>query len=189
MDNLGGGRVIVLGVDPSFTATAVCRLAPAGDGYAPTFTTSSTSAAAGTLATHDRMRVQVSFVEEWSVRADVTIMEGPSFSSKGSATRDLAGLWWLMFDRLRRNGLPLGIVAPSVLKKWITGRGTADKFAVGQAVVRRWPGVELRSHDEADALALGSIGLHALDRLPWTPTAFQVEQLERVEWITWVGER
>lgn len=177
--------MIVLGVDPSIAATAMCAISPGG----VQFEVSKTPPAAGTIPKHDRLSRQAGAIVAASARADVTLMEGPSFASKGNATRDLAGLWWMTFDRLRLNGLPLAIVPPATLKKWITGRGNADKFAVGQAVAKRWPGVNLRSHDEADALVLASIGLHALDALPWRPTAFQLEQLSKVEWIKWPGDR
>lgn len=170
----------VLTIDPSLTETATCWASPGGlPALAVSKTKANGQAAELKLA---RMRRQVAFVTEGAAEADVILMEGPSFSSMGSATRDLAGLWWLMFAALLDVGRPLGVVAPSVLKKWITGTGNADKFRVGQAVAKRWPDVELRTDDEADALALAGIGLHRLGGLPWTPTAFQVEALAKVEW-------
>lgn len=183
VDNSGdGGRVNVLGVDPSLTATALC-CAPSRSERAG-FTVSRTRASEpGTVVKLDRMRTQVSAITDAAGGSHLVVVEAPSFASQGSATRDLAGLWWLMFDALCRLDVPLGVVPPSVLKKWATGKGTADKFLVGQAIARRWPAVELRSDDEADALVLASIGLHWLDLLPWRPTTFQTEQLSRVEWI------
>jgi crossover junction endodeoxyribonuclease RuvC len=193
--------VIVLGVDPAVKTTALCEITsvrsddqviPLGylrPAHVVAFKSSATDPTPGTLAKYDRLRQQAAFVARAACRADMVIMEGPSFSSKGSATRDLAGMWWLTFDRLRHAGIPLGIAPPAVLKKWITANGNADKFRVGQDVARRWPAARPQSHDEADALVLASIGLHALDALPWRPTAFQVEQLGRVEWIKWPGER
>lgn len=178
--------MIVLGVDPAVRTTALCTITP---GVGVMFETSKTEPVAGTLAKYDRFRDQAGAIGRAACRADLVIMEGPSFSSKGSATRDLAGMWWLTFDRLRHAGIPLGIAPPAVLKKWITGSGNADKFRVGQDVQRRWPGARPRNHDEADALVLASIGLHALDALPWKPTAFQLEQLSKVEWIKWPGDR
>ena len=73
---------------------------------------------------------EVEAVLSVAVRADVLLIEGLSFVSKGSATRDLAGLWWLMVDELRALDVPLAVVAPGALKKWATGRGTAPKRRV-----------------------------------------------------------
>lgn len=186
--------MIVLGVDPSVRATALCTISANPLLDAPPFLdvefdTSKTDPVPGTLAKYDRFRLQAAVIARAACRADLVIMEGPSFSSKGNATRDLAGMWWLTFDRLRHAGIPLGIASPAVLKKWITGAGNADKFRVGQDVARRWPAARPQSHDEADALVLASIGLHALDALPWKPTAFQVDQLSKVEWVKWPGDR
>jgi crossover junction endodeoxyribonuclease RuvC len=128
------------------------------------------------------MQRQVAFAAGYARGADLVLLEAPSFGSKGSATRDLAGLWWLMVAELLEQPAPLGVVAPSVLKKWVTGSGAADKFRVGQHIAKRWPDLELRSDDQADALGLASIGLHHARVLPWEPTVFQTEALAKVEW-------
>lgn len=172
----------VLGIDPSLTATATCYIP---DGAAPLIQISRTkptgTASADKLA---RMHRQVAFATDHLTDADIVLIEAPSFSSKGSATRDLAGLWWLIVAELLRFPTPVGVVPPSVLKKWVTGSGNADKFRVGQHIAKRWPEVELRTDDEADALGLASMGLHHLDVLPWSAPAFQVEALAKVEWNT-----
>lgn len=170
----------ILGIDPSLTATATCLV---GDPGGITVEVSRTKPTGPTAAAKlDRMHQQVAFAAEYAANADLVLIEAPSFGSKGSATRDLAGLWWLMFAELMRYPAPVGVVSPSVLKKWVTGSGNADKFRVGQHIAKRWPDLELRSDDQADALALASIGLHHAGELPWTPTAYQVEVLNKVEW-------
>lgn len=176
--------MIVLGVDPSLTATGLATLVTTRTAVLVDLAVSRTKpCGAGTAAKRDRMNAQVSKVCASAGAADLVVMEAPSFASKGSATRDLAGLWWLLFEQLMRGDVPVGIVPPSVLKKWVTGAGNADKFRVGQAIAKRWPDVELRSNDEADALGLASMGLHHLGELPWQPLAHQAEQLGRVEWL------
>lgn len=170
----------VLGIDPSLTATATCLIGDP-DGIAVEVSRTKPTGASAT-AKLDRMHQQVAFAAEYAASADLVLIEAPSFGSKGSATRDLAGLWWLMVAELLRYPAPVGVVTPSVLKKWVTGSGNADKFRVGQHIAKRWPDVELRSDDQADALGLASIGLHHAGLLPWTPTAFQQEALAKVEW-------
>lgn len=181
----------VLGVDPSFTANALCTVTTLpGPIWDLEFDVNKTDPEVGSAAKYDRMVRQAAFTAKRAAGCDLTVMEAPSYGSKGSATRDLAGLWWLLFDRLKFIDRPLAVVPPAVLKKWITGSGNADKYAVIQAAAKRWPQTApLRSPDEADALVLASIGLHALNVLPWQPNAVQVEQLTRVEWIKWPGQR
>jgi crossover junction endodeoxyribonuclease RuvC len=176
--------VNVLGVDPSLTATALAMVTTTRTAVIVDLAVSKTKpCGAGSAAKRARMNALVSAVCASAGHADLVVLEGLSFASKGSATRDLAGLWWLLFEQLMRGDVPVGVVPPSVLKKWATGAGNADKFRVGQAIAKRWPDVELRSNDEADALGLASMGLHHLGALPWQPLAHQAEQIGRVEWL------
>lgn len=174
----------VLGVDPSLTSTGLCW-ATSTPGDLPKVHLSKTRPGEkGTIPKLDRLEFQVHAVLEPAVHADLVLVESPSFGSHGSATRDLAGLWWLLIAELRAADVSLAVVPPAVLKKWATGKGNADKWAVGQAIGKRWPAVALDGPDEADALTLASMGLHRAGCLPWTPTAYQIDQIERVEWIT-----
>jgi crossover junction endodeoxyribonuclease RuvC len=170
----------VLGIDPSLTATATCWI----DGEAPPKLEMGRTKPTGqdALAKLARMKRQAEFASSYAGASKVVLIEAPSLASAGRATRDLAGLWWVMFAELIRHAPVVGVVPPSVLKKWTTGAGNADKFRVGQHIAKRWPDVELLGDDQSDALVLASIGLHHLDALPWTPTAFQVEALGKVEW-------
>jgi Holliday junction resolvasome RuvABC endonuclease subunit len=175
----------VLGIDSSLTSTGLATVWASSSTLVVDTEACTTTARKGdgTAEKLARMNTQVDRVKALAGGASLVLLEGPSFASKGSATRDLAGLWWLIFNALRRAGCPLGIVPPSVLKKWVTGSGNADKFRVGQAIAKRWPEVELRTPDEADALGLASMGLHHGGLLPWQPTAYQAEQIGRVEWL------
>lgn len=84
-------------------------------------------------------------------------VEGPSFGSKGTAAHILGGLWWIVRDVLRCAGLPVTVVPPTVVKKYATGAGNAGKDEVLAAVVRRYPHVDVRGNDEADALVIAAI--------------------------------
>lgn len=172
----------VLGVDPSLTSTGLAWIGADGGPVLLTSTTKATGK--GIDRKLDRLRHQVDAVVGAARNVDLVLIESPSFGSQGSATRDLAGLWWLIVNELRADRhRPLGVVTPSTLKRWAVGRGNADKFAVGQAIGRRWPDVALANPDEADALVLASIGRHHLGDLPWHPTAYQEAALTAVEWL------
>lgn len=88
----------------------------------------------------------------------VILVEGPAFASQVGQMWDRAGLWHLCVMAARQQGIPVVECAPSKLKKFITGKGNADKTAVTSAITRMWPDVTIGSDDEADALGLASIG-------------------------------
>lgn len=99
--------------------------------------------------------------------AQLVVLEGPSLSSKGSAAKDLAGLWHLVYDRLCVDYRVL-VVPPSSLKKWATGKGNVGKPQVAVGLHRTLPqdvfGVDFAAVDdnEADAAGLSAIGAQAL---------------------------
>lgn len=49
-------------------------------------------------------------------------------------------------------------VPPTTLKKWVTGKGTANKAAMADAVLARW-GYQSPSDDIVDAVALAQVGV------------------------------
>lgn len=59
--------------------------------------------------------------------ADRVVLEGLSFGSVTNATRDLAMLQALIIDRMMGRGVSIQVVAPTTLKKFATGKGTAKK--------------------------------------------------------------
>jgi len=62
-------------------------------------------------------------------KPDHTAIEGLAFGMRGSATRDLAGLQFLIIAQLRfiHKIDPVDIISPLTLKKFATGSGKAKK--------------------------------------------------------------
>lgn len=90
--------------------------------------------------------------------ADLVVLEGYSFASKGRATFSLGELGGIVRLALWRTGTPFVEVAPGTLKKYATGRGNAGKEEVLAAAIRR---LDYQGHDdnEADALWLREMAL------------------------------
>lgn len=65
--------------------------------------------------------------------------------------KDLGVAWW--------------DVPPNVLKKWTTGKGSADKPAMAKAVKDRW-GFKSKSDDVVDSFALAQLGRFVLGMGP-----------------------
>jgi crossover junction endodeoxyribonuclease RuvC len=68
-------------------------------------------------------------------KPDKSVIEGIPFMSRSNVTRDLAGLQFLIVDRLLRDGWEtLDIVPPTKLKKFATGSGKASKDEMVEAL-------------------------------------------------------
>lgn len=93
--------------------------------------------------------------------ADVVVLEGYSYASKGRAVVSMGELGGVIRLALHDAGIPFVEVAPAVVKKAATGAGNSRKEAVLVAAVQRL-GYEGHSNDEADALWLLELARHAL---------------------------
>ena len=111
--------------------------------------------------------------------ADLAVIEGASYGSKGSAVEQLAALRLLVRHRLWRLNIPFALVAPSTLKLYVTGDGRATKPQMVAAVAARYAhdfaGVKVKDgrYDMADAFGLAAMGYdqsgHALLDRATTP--------------------
>lgn len=144
----------------------------------------------GTLVpprTHDRGLPRLFWIRErivaMSRAADVVVLEGLSFGSRGRAMLDLAGLGTVIRLALYDADKPFIDVSPSTVKKLATGKGNADKAAVLAAAIRRldYPGSD---GNEADALWLITAGLHLSGSLdaPVLPKA-HTDALAGIPWL------
>ncbi|WHT20987.1 hypothetical protein N8J89_07950 [Crossiella sp. CA-258035] len=166
----------IVGLDVSFTSTGVARLDQTGSGWRHQLYPIRTGPhrKGDPWALLDRMEYIRSECAIATEHADLVVIEGPSFSSVGAASKDLMGLWWLVIHRLRQARLDVAVVPPASLKRWATGKGNADKAAVGVAIGRIWPNVELSGNDVVDALGLASMGAQLLGLdVPWQVTKYR----------------
>jgi Holliday junction resolvasome RuvABC endonuclease subunit len=112
---------------------------------------------------------------------DLIMVEGPSLHSTGSHYHEGAGLWWNVTYRLWKSKRPMVIMAPSVLKKFATGRGNADKIAMCGAAITRFGRPDLTQPDEVDALWLAAAGCQHYGLPLVSLPAAQAEYLESVK--------
>ena len=148
---------IFVGLDLSLTSTGVATIR---NGVAVVRRiTSKPSKDATTDDTAARLDMLVSAIVSAIPNSDATLVavEGPSFGSTGGAQHERGGLWWMVRHALRIEGLDVVVVPPTVVKKYATGVGNAQKDRVLVAVVRRYPDVDVTGNDEADALVLAAI--------------------------------
>lgn len=86
------------------------------------------------------------------------VIEGYSYASTHQAHQagELGGILRRLFHVY---GVRWVDVPPPTLKKFITGKGNADKNLVLLHVYKRW-GLELKNDDEADAFGLAKVGAY-----------------------------
>lgn len=112
------------------------------------------------------------------LRADLVVIEGPSYGSRGPGHEELAALRYMVRTRLHKARIPFAIFPPSVLKLYTTGTGRASKHQM-VAAVRERHGVDMTQYkvkdgryDMADAYALAAMGYARIGQpLPTTGPA------------------
>ena len=164
--------MIVVGIDPSLTATGVAVI-DLDDVLAPAVHVVSSKPTGDTITDRlDRISRLVDGILDAAgldrLNLPVTggpqarvVIEAPAYSSRIGHQHDRSGLWWVLVDWCRAAKVPVVEVPPAVRAKYATGKGNATKGAVIDATARRFPHVDTRGDDNAcDALWLAAIGAH-----------------------------
>ena len=176
--------MIVLGIDPSLTASAIAS----SDGWTLTFGINGKR----TDTYNDRLRrinAVASDVTNTAEAAGLALIEGPSYRSADPSAWDRAALWWKIYDGLTERGVPIAVVPPACRAMYATGKGNAAKNAVVDAVARRWPHIPTGGdHNVCDAIVLMAMGCDRLGH-PLTPVpATHRRALDRVAWPAGLDE-
>lgn len=174
---------MIVAIDPSLTATGLAVLSPATDPapYWAVDTVRSTAPVAPpnpALAQLRRMeRISAETrrkLTEMShgIRPTYGVIEAPAFSRGNGMAHERAGLWWMLYQVLAGHGIPVLVVKPNLRAKYATGNGGAGKDEVLLAASRRYPEVQMRNNNEADAVVLAAMAARILgspvDKLPKT---------------------
>ena len=146
----------IVGIDLSLTATGVAI----ADAATVTVRTVRSRGAKGDdlLSRGARLELLTSSICGLCRGAALVVVEQPAFSRTTGHHHDRSGLWWLVVAQLQAMGIPVAEVTPSGLKRYVTGRGNADKDTVLLAVARRFGDVGVTNNNEADSLALCAMG-------------------------------
>ena len=174
--------ITVLGIDPSLTSTGLALLDVSGDEHEwiTSVVKSSPKSYTDDLQGMNQRMADICLAIDhfWGVEeVDLVVVEGLSFGSHGSATRNLAGLWWRVIDQVFsfEQG-DVRVVAPATRAKYAAGNGRASKSDVLASVRDLHPTADVPGHDVADAVAMAALGARRL--------GFPVEARER----PWLGE-
>lgn len=150
-----------VGLDLSLTSTGVAAIH--SDGSAFTTLVKSSGSSKDTVSDTARRLGDITsriLVAVEAADPDVVVIESAMFSThKDSSAHRRAGLWWTV-AQVVGSRWPLVEVAPTQLKKYATGKGTAAKEVVLMTAARKW-GTDMvpdGNFDRADALFLASMG-------------------------------
>ncbi len=159
----------IVGVDPSLSATglAIIRVT---DGEETTIACQSVESKtipnAGYPETLGRIRNLCARIVR-AAKADlqegdimVVVMEGPVFGQSTGQYHTRSGLWWMLYHLLEKLGF-LVIVEPTKLKRYVTGKGNANKDLVFGDVIRNY-GAYVLDNNQADALGLAAMAAREL---------------------------
>lgn len=146
---------IFVGIDPSLTGTAIISLdSKANIINMELISTSSKEVMEKRLCL---IRDHVaSFLNKQ--RPNKVCIEGLSFQSKGSAMAQLGALHFLLRIFLFQEKLDYRVVEPTVLKRFVTGKGQGKKELMLKEVYKKW-GADFDDNNLADAYGLARIAL------------------------------
>ena len=98
-----------------------------------------------------------------SYKPNLVILEGPTFGvQKTISIFQLGELAGVVKEKLFIQNIPFIIVPPSVLKKFITGKGNAPKDIMMLKIYKKY-GIEFENNNLADAYALARYGIQFLN--------------------------
>lgn len=173
-----GSTFTVLGLDLSLTATGAAG--NAGGGWATTI-------GPGKRKGHDRLAFILGEIRDsYLPGVDYIAVEGPAFGAKGSAYHQLAGQWWLVNHMLWTLDLPVVVISPTTVKKYLTGKGGANKDLVMLEVARRFPWFQ-GDNNAADATGLAAMVSDHFGTPMATMPALNRTALDTVEWSQFIG--
>jgi crossover junction endodeoxyribonuclease RuvC len=111
------------------------------------------------------------------MKDDVIVLEGFSFGSKGRGVSTQYGVGWLIRAELIKNGFSYIEIPPTVLKKFVSGKGNVKKDELVLPIFKKW-GFEHKSDNVRDAYVLAQIGraIYGHEKM----TKVQEESLKKV---------
>lgn len=166
---------MVIGVDPSLTATGMAFLSPDGSIRLDTVASEPGKIEDRLLDIMRRINKKVGgAVGAPSFKPDLVVIEGLAFGSNDPSAQERSALHFLIRIQLHSQGIPFKLVPPQTLKKFCVGSAgpSVKKEHVLKAVFQRW-GVDTMDNNQADAAGLAYIGAAILGRIPATNAAQQ----------------
>ncbi|MFH9426018.1 hypothetical protein [Streptomyces sp. NPDC017529] len=148
---------VVIGIDPSLTATGIAG----SNGWCDVVGWTKKPPITG--LPHPERREALHEIRQLITdtigRPDLAVMELPAHSRSGGGAHERGWLWWEIYNYLAALEVPTGFMSTGQRAMYATGKGNATKGAVIDAVARRWPRYTTNGDDNAaDAITLMAAG-------------------------------
>lgn len=154
---MGNDQIITMGVDLSLTGTGVIVLRNGEIIHEELIKSKSTKTYVDEVRRIQQI-VQSIITIAGGYSPQLVVIEGLAFMARNTtALVQLAGLNYLLRAALVGQGIPFVIVAPSTLKKFVTGKGSGPKDVMMLETFKRW-GVTLVDNNVCDAYGLAKTG-------------------------------
>ena len=156
----------VVGIDPSLTGFAmVAMYYDSGETESKEIKTKPVNTLKGRM---DRLRGLAKAAEDFVKKhwPEVCVIEGYSHAAKWKAAA-MGELGAMVRDRIVGLSPSTIEVAPTVLKKFTTGKGNANKLVVTQSVGKKFD-CQFKTDNMADAYGLAWLGLVGIDQMEAT---------------------
>lgn len=162
---------VVIGLDPSLTGTGIAS----SEGWCNVIGYKKKRAkdpGITQLPHSDRIRAMRDLAHQVLERIhlpELVVLELPAVSRSGGGAHERGWFWWHLYSELTRYEIPVALLTPNARALYATGKGTAAKGAVVDAVARRFPAWATEGDDNAaDAVVLMAAGRDWLNA-PLTP--------------------
>jgi len=154
--------VIIVGLDLSLTATGMAVVKPSAQNVV---TIKSKGKKDDTLLMRQaRLLGIVGTIASTILPGSHVAIESAAHGAVSGHHHDRSGLWWMVVQRLIERGCYVYEVAPTQVKKYVTGKGNASKMEVMAAAIKRYPGMDIEDDNQADAVGLAAFLSRALDQ-------------------------
>lgn len=140
-----------LGIDPSLRSTGIAIISKA--------TCCVVVSKPGELREGERLKYHIDRLKDLVKNygdIQAACIEGPSLHSTNRAD-DMGQIRGTFLYILAELGIETATIAPTTIKKFATGAGTADKERIVRAAQKKWPDIQFPTDDAADAAWLAAI--------------------------------
>jgi len=156
---------LVIGLDMSLTGTGICMIDQARKKKGKKevgFTTIKSQKHADVNVCSRMLQIMEDTFFHFPEKVDLVAIESTFLMAKRPASAVISVLGMLMREELVRRKIKYVDVAPSQLKKFITGSGKAEKEKIMMCVLESW-GLKTADNNQADAIVLAKIAMAMKD--------------------------
>lgn len=181
----GGSIPIVIGLDPSLTATGVASSAGWCEtrGYIKARAKDPGITQLPHAERYDAMKKLSWDIVDLVGYPDLIVIEAPAFSRTGGGAHERSYLWWSLYGAFKLRQIPVAVMSIQQRLTYATGKGSGGKGAVIDAASRRWPMFATGGNDNlSDAAVFCAAGMDHLGHPLAVVPASHRKALDAVAW-------